>query len=320
MKKTIFIVSFLSLFILATKYTHAVCNFHSSMTSSMKNLTGWSSTCTVAGIEGIDNPSNIESATTNSASLTISGGAVTINNGGILKSGSINMVGGTIAIQQGGQLKTNSPLYVIDSDGDGWPVNFTLFDSTGSGKRRLGLMKSYINIDCTDSIANDTQTMTTYYRDIDSDGYGSSASGTTTGCSAPTGYVQNNSDCGDGNANAKPGSTYCSQTTFTNNSGNQSFDWNCSTSGGAGTSCGTVYYSNNPQTNWKCVRSNFWCAVEATTNCIGAPVSCGAAGYVAGPGWGYYGWGQSQAPGENCCFNNELTCTTIGTSGTQTCQ
>ena len=130
--------------------TFAACNFHSSMTSSMKNLSSWSSTCTVAGIEGIDNPANAESATTNSARLTISGGAVTINNGGILKSGAINIAGGTIAVQQGGQLKTNSPLYIRDSDGDGWPVNFTLFDSTGSGRRRLGLMRSFTTIDCND--------------------------------------------------------------------------------------------------------------------------------------------------------------------------
>jgi hypothetical protein len=150
MKKIIFLISFLLLFILVTKETHAVCNFHSSMTSSMKDLSSWNSTCTVAGIEGLDDPLNLETATTNAASLTISGGAVTINNGGVLKSGSINIVGGTIAIQQGGQLKTKSPLYIVDSDGDGWPLNFTLFDSTGSGKRRLGLMRSFTTVDCND--------------------------------------------------------------------------------------------------------------------------------------------------------------------------
>ncbi|MES2515719.1 MAG: MopE-related protein [Bacteroidota bacterium] len=46
---------------------------------------------------------------------------------------------------------------------------------------------------------------TTYYRDFDSDGYGMAASGTTIACSAPTGYVSNNTDCNDGNSAIHPG-------------------------------------------------------------------------------------------------------------------
>jgi hypothetical protein len=42
---------------------------------------------------------------------------------------------------------------------------------------------------------------------VDADGYGSSASGTTVACSAPGGYVSNNSDCNDGNASINPGRT-----------------------------------------------------------------------------------------------------------------
>jgi hypothetical protein len=48
---------------------------------------------------------------------------------------------------------------------------------------------------------------TTYYRDFDGDGYGMASSGTTVACSAPSGYVSNNTDCHDGNASMYPGAT-----------------------------------------------------------------------------------------------------------------
>ena len=45
---------------------------------------------------------------------------------------------------------------------------------------------------------------TVWYRDADGDGYGTSAS-TTTGCSAPTGYVASATDCNDSSSSARPG-------------------------------------------------------------------------------------------------------------------
>jgi hypothetical protein len=46
----------------------------------------------------------------------------------------------------------------------------------------------------------------TWYRDLDSDGYGTSAS-PTTACSAPTGYVSDPSDCDDTRASVHPGAS-----------------------------------------------------------------------------------------------------------------
>ena len=65
----------------------------------------------------------------------------------------------------------------------------------------------------------------TAYRDSDGDGYGNPHS-TTTYCdnqSVPSGWVTNNSDCYDSNANARPGQ--CSY--FATNRGDGSFDYDC---------------------------------------------------------------------------------------------
>ncbi|MSP56257.1 MAG: hypothetical protein EXR69_11740 [Myxococcales bacterium] len=58
-----------------------------------------------------------------------------------------------------------------------------------------------VDQDC-DGTADDG-VLTTYYRDADADGYGTSAT-TTTGCTLPAGYSSNSSDCNDSNASLNP--------------------------------------------------------------------------------------------------------------------
>ena len=50
-------------------------------------------------------------------------------------------------------------------------------------------------------------TIATFYADFDGDGYGNGASGVAQACTAPTGYVSNNSDCNDNNVSVHPGTT-----------------------------------------------------------------------------------------------------------------
>ena len=50
-------------------------------------------------------------------------------------------------------------------------------------------------------------TVTTFYADFDGDGYGNGASGVAEACTAPAGYVLNNSDCNDDNGSVHPGAT-----------------------------------------------------------------------------------------------------------------
>ena len=111
--------------------------------------------------------------------------------------------------------------YYRDADGDGYgdPANTTEADSAPDG---------YVsdNTDCDDTNADvnpgatevcngiddncdgqiDEGVMTTYYGDADGDGYGDPAN-TTEACSAPDGYVTDNTDCDDNNAAVNPGAT-----------------------------------------------------------------------------------------------------------------
>lgn len=301
----------------------AVCDFHTSMTVTNKNLSNWSSTCTVTDTDGVDNPGNSDVSSTNSANITISGGAITINNGGVFRVGSINLVGGTIAIQQGGEINANAPLYVTDNDTDGWPENLTLYTSTASGRRRLGLMRSFTGSDCNDNndfrLDNQCCVSSTYYQDADGDGYGA---GTGATMCATAGYVTDNSDCYDSNANAKPGSTTCS----TVNRGDGSFDYNCA---GGATTCGTIYQTraqSSVSTYAGCWyeggSGSYYCSSlgSMTTYTFSGTTACGATNsvctnsYAQATTCAYDRWGECGG-----ASGYQTVCSAY-TTGAQTCQ
>ena len=212
LKKVLSSILLTFLFVLITpnisKPALAVCNFYTSMTTQSKDV-GWNSVCTVATIDGIDNAQLSESSTINSGVLTLSGsGSVTINSSGKLLVGSLSFSGGSISIQSGGVIKTGAPVYIIDSDDDGWPSEFVLYESSSEGKRRLGVMRSFVTTDCNDT--NDFSLLNPcgkWYRDADGDGYGD-PNVWVNASSKPVGYVANNTDCVDSNPSL-PVPTYC---------------------------------------------------------------------------------------------------------------
>jgi len=291
---------------LSTTPAHAACNFHSNITTNTKDLTNWTTPCTIAGgtIEGIDKTTT-DTDTANTATLTLATGAsITINASGTLVTGSLNLTGGNIAIQDTGVIKIGTPLYVADADADGWPSDFTLYDATASGKRRLALMRDFSTIDCNDindpRLDNICCTVSTYYADNDGDGYGAGAG--ISMCPA-SGYVTNNSDCYDSNANVHPGSTTCS----TSHRGDGSFDYNCSSTQ---TTCGTLYYSTSYVTKNGC--SGGKCVKTGEATCQGGAVGCGSVGRVSG--------GRVSTKSCKNCGGNNGACTGLGGSGTQACQ
>jgi hypothetical protein len=115
--------------------------------------------------------------------------------------------------------------WYIDADGDDYgassmmtctrPANgFLLSELTGTGDCNDGNpavnpgaseVCNGVDDDCDSS--TDEGVQTTYYRDMDGDGFGNSAV-TTMACALPTGYVTNDDDCDDSDADEFPGQTW----------------------------------------------------------------------------------------------------------------
>ena len=136
------------------RHSHAVCmgQIDSNVTISAGD------TCTIpAGTTYyIDNATTEASSTTN-GQITLTGGSLTIANTGILKTNKLVPNGGSIIIQNGGRIDitaNTTSLWVVDADADGYPLNWTTYTASASGRRRAGLMKTKTLVDCNDADAN----------------------------------------------------------------------------------------------------------------------------------------------------------------------
>lgn len=303
--------------------------FASCAIKSIGNTSISSSVCSIDSntIEGADIALN-ESSTTNTAVLTVTNTSITINTNAGLIAGTLNLEGtSTISVLQSNTFIKTGGIWVTDADADGWASSVTtLYDATASGRRRLGLMRSLITADCNDlndyRINNTCCAVGTYYADADGDGYGA---GSPISMCPAAGYVANNTDCGPASALAYPGSSTCSGSSFTNPSGQASWDWNCSQNGilNGGTKCGTILNRSSTPTwvasihgtgsctnnNAKCVNNSANIYNAVTTNCGQLAATCtSSAPFEHGcPGCG--GWD-----------SNPTECFAISTASYQTCQ
>ncbi len=94
-----------------------------------------------------------------------------------------------------------------DLDGDGWAACAECDDLDAAVYPGADESCNGADDDCDGTVdEDDAVDAATWYADADGDGYGDSAS-TTVACSAPSGFVGDDSDCDDGTAAVNPGAT-----------------------------------------------------------------------------------------------------------------
>jgi len=173
--------------------------------------------CTITSPDGVDN-----------GNVTISTYTLTLNSNFVFNPGkTITINSGSIVVGSGGIIQ-KAYIYLQDADSDNYIpqssyTQYTNSNSTWSSPYRRRYLFSSINYgDCDDSNPS-VNAASWYYIDRDGDGYGDYSSGISS-CTQPSGYVANNGDCYDYNANAHPNqSSY-----FGSNRGDGSFDYDCS--------------------------------------------------------------------------------------------
>ena len=255
---------------------------------------------------GIDAGSGV----TNTANFELKSGIFTLNSNETLVTGSMTLTGGSLAIATGGIIKLNTPVWAIDADADGYTSDNKLyFGSAPVNGRRKYLLTTLAQADCSESLyntANSCCTIATRYADTDGDGYGAGA-----GVSiCPTGgYVDNNTDCGPNVYDAHPGQASGFTTTFTNSGGAQSYDWDCSAGGGAGTQTQPYYYTTASMLVYRPNKTSGACNSASTAYFCGSVVGCAGYGNEAGAYSGWY---------DNGCtlFGNWYA---LGAAGYQAC-
>jgi len=148
-----------------------------------------------------------------------------------------------------------------DVDGDGFERDVDCADNDPLRNPSVAEKCDGIDQDCDGAIDEDAIDGSTYYADLDGDGFGDPATATD-GCSVPAGHVDNGDDCYDDNAAAKPGQTGY----FTVDRGDGSFDYDCSSAAESKTKLGVCSFNGTD-----CGFSPGWDG--------GAP-ACGASGDV----------------------------------------
>ena len=93
-----------------------------------------------------------------------------------------------------------------DDDSDGWAACVECDDSNSDINPDADEYCDGIDNDCDDEVdEDDAVDASTWYVDADGDGYGDEADAGTTTCASPSGYMDDNTDCDDGDAAVNPG-------------------------------------------------------------------------------------------------------------------
>ncbi|MCB9795588.1 MAG: hypothetical protein H6741_23035 [Alphaproteobacteria bacterium] len=93
-----------------------------------------------------------------------------------------------------------------DNDGDGYPACEECDDGARGVNPSATEVCNGVDDDCDGEVDADAVDRRTWYQDADGDGYGS-ADVSAESCEAPSGFVDNASDCDDGDAEVHPGAT-----------------------------------------------------------------------------------------------------------------
>ena len=116
--------------------------------------------CSFSGYTSITNGARIltgldsGASTTNTSTLTVENGILTINSNESMVTGSVDLTGGSIAIAEGGEILVGSALWAIDADDDGYPTTTAFYSQTNAPTNgvRLNTIASKVGvIDCDDS-------------------------------------------------------------------------------------------------------------------------------------------------------------------------
>jgi len=105
-----------------------------------------------------------------------------------------------------------NPSYQWKLNGNNVGSNSDTYQSSSLSNNDVVSVVMTSSIACASPLADTSNIVTaqvfstsTYYRDLDGDGFGNAASGTIEACSSSQGYVSNNTDCNDSNPTVHPG-------------------------------------------------------------------------------------------------------------------
>jgi hypothetical protein len=118
---------------------------------------------------------------------------------------------GTLVTFTATPVNGGTPSYQWKLNGNNVGIDYYKYENSGLSAGDIISVSMTTTLGCvtTSTAVSNNITMTasssstTYYRDLDGDGYGNSSSGTIEACGKTAGYSSNNSDCNDNNASSK---------------------------------------------------------------------------------------------------------------------